>query len=403
MLIRNMGPSRNLSGLGLDDQLELFSDICKKQPTRSLLHHLGLLQTKKTDYETAEATLFKALGFHERYFETTRGESTRNILTSLGCLYVDWAEALQAKSDSSSEALFQKAEKYLQDATKYHYRMPHPYHALARMYMRMGDRCKDSPQRFDYYAQSLEEIEQGKENVLPSKNRMIYEMETLLQARLENKEAIRSAIHVLAKDHRSARGYYLYSRVLLDKAKSLDSQDKRLGLEEALSIIEEGLFKFPIDEACLKLKAEIIRQLFPNDDRKYFTSLERWFQMSRGRSTQLLYELAFTAFKLQYYRSSSRAFSELERRSRGHPERLAVKNYLLDAEGRREIHKGTVMGSQDRYIGDIRVDSLPKLDQNVRFSTEQCEFEPKENLPVTFSIGFDYIGPKAVDVRPQTE
>jgi hypothetical protein len=113
-----------------------------------------------------------------------------------------------------------------------------------------------------------------------------------------------------------------------------------------------------------------------------------------------LYELAVTAFKLRYYKSSFRTFLELEKRSRGHPERLAVKNYLLDAEGRREIHRGTIMQPQDRYIGEIRVDSLAKLDRNIKFSIEQCEFEPKENLRVTFSIGFDCIGPKAVDVRP---
>jgi tetratricopeptide (TPR) repeat protein len=400
LLIRNIGPSRNLSGLDLEDQLELFSKICRKQPTRSLVHHLGLLKTKAKDYKGAEATLLRALGLRERYTEAYRGESTRNILTSLGCLYVGWAEASQEQGDvSSSVALFQKAEKYLQDAIKYHYPMPHPYHALARMYMRMGDRCKDSPQRFDYYAQSLQTIEQGKENVYPVKAGMIYEMETLLQTRLDNREAIKGAIHVLAKDHRSARGYYLYSRALFAKARSLNGRDKRMELEEALSVIKEGLFKFPVDEPCLRIRAEIVRELYPNNDKKYFVALERWFQMSRGRSVQFLYELAFIAFKLKYYRSSFRTFSRLEKRSRGYPERLAIKNYLLDAKGRRGIYKGTVMSSRSRYLGEIRVDSLPKLNQNIRFSIEQCEFEPKEGDTVNFSIGFDYIGPKAVDVR----
>jgi hypothetical protein len=401
LLIRNMGPSRNLSGFDLDDQLELFLRICRRQPTRSLVHHLGLLQGKAKDYKSAEVTLLRALGFHERHMEAYRGESTKNIMTSLGCVYVDWAEDVLTTSGDSetSEILFQKAEKYLQDVIKFHYPMPHPYHALARMYMRMGDRCKDSPQRFDYYAQSLEAIEQGKENVYATKTRMLYEIETMLQTRLENKAAIKAAIQVLAKDHRSARGYYLYARAMLERGKSLEGNEKDSALEEAFSVINEGLTRFPIDEACLRLRAEVTRELYPADDRKYFEALERWFQMSRGHSVPLLYELAVTAFKLGYFKTSFRTFPILERRSRGYPDRLNIKQYMVNEKGQRIIYKGTIMGSSSPYIGEIRVDSMPKLGQNIRFSIELCDFEPKERDPVSFFIGFDYVAPKAVDIR----
>jgi len=403
LLIRNMGPNRNVSDFKLADQLELFSVICKKQPTRSLLHHFGLLQAQSKNFSEAKKTLLGALDFRERYLDAYRGESTRNILTSIGCTYVNWAEESIVTGKGSPDALFQGAEKYLQDAMRFRYPMPHPYHALARMYMRIGDRCGEDIERFEHYAKAIEVIDLGKKNVYGQKVRPLYEIETMLYTRLRNEEAIEKAIFVLEKKYKSASGYYLFAKTMLLRSQTMRPTERKIALREALSRLDEGLSKFPTDEPCLRLKAELFKKLYPLEDEKllkwYFTLLEQWFQITRWHSTELLYELAVTAFKLGYFETSFKRFARLDKISQGHPERFVIREYMQDKNKRKIIYRGTILRFTSPYEGEIRVDSMPYLERNIRFSVEMCNFVPKEGDAVSFFIGFDYVSPEAVDVR----
>lgn len=402
LLILNFGPKRRGSRLSLSDRLELFSTICSRTPTKSLLHHFGLLQAELKDFSNAEKTLLKALGFREMYLDAYYGESNRNIQTSLGCMYIDWAEEKITTGDvESAEELFPKAERYLHDAMKYHYPAPHPYHALARMYMRRGDRLGEDPRRFEHYANALDVIDIGKRNVHAPRGRELYTLETMIQTQLENEEAIKEAISVLEDKYRSPRGRYLYCTAVLAKCKSLRAREKREALEGALRVLDEGLYKFPTDEPCLRVKAEIIKTLHPREEKMIFEALERWHQMSRWHSVELLFELAVAAFKLSYYDTSFKRFAKLERVSRGHPERFTVREYMKNGKGQRIVYRGTILRIRSPYEGEIRVDSLPRLDYNIRFAAETCTFIPKEGDVVSFLLGFNYVSPQAIDVRKE--
>jgi hypothetical protein len=108
--------------------------------------------------------------------------------------------------------------------------------------------------------------------------------------------------------------------------------------------------------------------------------------------------LAVLAFKSEYYKTSSDTFNKLERRSTGHPERFVVREYMVDEKGEKRLFRGTVMTPKSPYLGEIRVDSLPKLTYNVRFSPEMCTVVPRETDTVTFFIGFDFVSPRALDL-----
>lgn len=405
LLIRNIGPNRNVSDLKLPEQLELFSLICRKNPTRSLLHHLGLLQIQTKNFSRAEATLNRALKFRERFFSAFRGESTRNIMTSLGSMYVNWAEDRIAAGGDSPDVLFDKAEKYLKDAMRFRYPMPHPYHALARMYMRIGDRCGEDVEKLEFYAKALEVIDSGKKNVYGKKATILYEIETMVFTHLQDQEAIEKAISILETKYKSARGYYLYAKTLLIKSKTMRPRERKEILNEALSRLYEAVMRFPTDEPCLRLRAEIFKTLYPLKEEKilktYFGLLEKWFQVSRWHSSEQLYDLGVTAFRLKYFKTSFKRFSRLDKISQGHPERFVVKEYMQDRKGQKIVYKGTILQIKSLYEGEIRVDSIPGLDYNIRFSLEMLHFAPQEGQAVSFFIGFDYVSPKAVDVRKQ--
>lgn len=398
LLVLNFGTKSNTSRLTLDDRLELFARICQKKPTKTLLHHYGLLLAQSEDFGVAEKTLLKAKNFRERYIESYYGESNRNILTSLGCMYVEWAEHNLA-AGKESDHLFEKAEKYLQDAMKFRHPTPHPYHALARMHMRRGDRSGDDPKRFEYYALALDVLDIGKRSVSTPSARELYGLETIIQAQVENEEAIRKAISIIEKTYRSPRGHYLLCKAIITRSAKMRAKERKRALEEALEVVREALYKFPTDEPCLRVKAEIIKKLYPGDQKQYFEALERWFQMSRWQTIELLYELAVAAFKLKYYDTSFKRFSRLEKRSRGHPERFVIREYMEDQKGQKAVYRGTIMRIENPYEGEIRVDSLQRLSRNIRFSVETCNFVPRENDRVTFFIGFNYASPQAIDVR----
>lgn len=399
LLIRNMGPNRNLSDLKPEELLEIFRKVCEKSPTRSLLHHMGLLYVRIKDFEAAESTLLRALRFHERFVEAYRGESNQNILTSLGSMYIEWAKEKQAAGDNAgADTLYKKAETYLTDAMKGRYPKPHPYHAMARMYLQLGDDCGDDPRRYDFYAKALETTDLGKKNIEELRTRALFEIEVTLYERLQNEKAITDAISTLEKKYSSPRGYYIYAKTLVVfKPKH---EDRKIRLEKALETVKKGLKSFPADEPLMKLRAEIIEELYPKDLKRHFEALEQWFAISKWQDIDLMYDLAVDAFILGYYPTSFRVFGQLERRSSGYRDRFKFARYFLEENGEKKKFDGTIVRIIDPYEGEIRVDSLPNLDRNIRFRTETVRaFIPRENDVVSFCIGFNYVSPECVDVE----
>jgi len=61
--------------------------------------------------------------------------------------------------------------------------------------------------------------------------------------------------------------------------------------------------------------------------------------------------------------------------------------------------EGSIIRIRNPYEGEIRVETLPNLDRNIRFRTEMLNFIPRENDYVRFSIGFNCVSPEAIDVK----
>lgn len=392
LLIRNMGPSRNRSDFDWDQLIEIYQMIVKKNPTKGFLHHLGILYYKTKDFEKAEEFLLKALKFKETQVEAYRGESNRNIFTSLGSTYLEWGKDSKKLKPVEAESLFCKAEDYLTQAMKGRYGKPHPYHVMARMLLEQGD-SDQSPKKYDYYARALETISLAKGNIEKKRLRALFEIEIKIFERLQKDDMIKESINVLKDDYSSSSGYYIYAKALML------NHDEKESYQKALEVVNEGLKSFATDESLMKLRIDLNNKLYPNDLKKNFQALEQWFTISKWHDIDLIYELAVNAFILGYYPTSARVYKQLEKKSVGHHNRFKFSRFYLNENGEKKIFEGTIVRILSPYEGEIRVDSLPVLDRNIRFRTETCNFTPLENQYVTFFIGFNFVSPECVDVK----
>jgi len=393
VLIRNMGPNRNRSDLNYFQIIEIFLMIVSKSPTKGFLHHLGILYLKIKEFENAEEYLLKALKFKARQIEAYRGESNRNILTSLGSAYLEWAKEKQKLDPEKAEALFKKAEKYLIDAMQGRYRKPHPYHVMARMLLHQGDNNHNSPKKYAFYAQALETIDVAKRNIEKERIRALIEIEIQLFDRLHKDDSIKGAIEILEKDYSSSSGYYVYAKTLMHHG----GQDNFV---KAMEIVAKGLHSFPADEPLMKVKIEITKELHPSDIKRNFQILDQWYTISKWQDTDLMYDLAVNAFILGYYPTCFKVYRQLERKSVGHKNRFRFSRSFLDEKGEKKLFEGTIVKINNPYEGEIRVDSLPLLEKNIRFRTMTCRnFTPIEGQYVTFYISFNYVSPECVEVH----
>jgi len=404
LLIRNMGPNRNLSDFKDDQLLEIFLKVIEKNPLRSLLHHTGLLYMKKKDFPKSEQMLLKALNTHDRFVEAYRGESTQNILTSLGMMYMEWAQWVKdtqmADAEAIMEGLYRKSEYYLSDAMRSRYPKPHPYHVMARMNLQRGDYCGNDSKRFEYYSKALEVVDLARKTVDESRIRALIEVEIQLRERTKDEKALMEAVDVLEKKYSSSRGYYIYIKTLLANITRLKPSDTKERLSKANGILEKGLKSFPADESLMRLKAEVTKLLYPGDRKRYFDALDQWFAVSKWQEIGLMYDLAVSAFMLGYYPTSFKVFGQLEKRSAGFRDRFSFPQYYVDEKGEKKSFDGTIVRINDPYEGEIRVDSLQNLDRNLRFRIEACRgFVPQETDSVRFWIGFNYVSPECVEIE----
>lgn len=171
-------------------------------------------------------------------------------------------------------------------------------------------------------------------------------------------------------------------------------------MELALGKVDEGLKHFRSDERCLGLRARVFRELAPRELKKYYTALIKWKSAATRPNVRLLFELARTAFVLEYYDDSKKFFQELETGvGLGHRLRTRPRYPIADEEGNSVEFEGVITSIFSSYEGEIRCESLRNLRYPIAFRPIACRFTPSSGDLVRFDIAFSFRNPIAINVR----
>jgi hypothetical protein len=401
LLVWHIGPNANPQVLSYVQQRQIFRTVCEKYPIRSLVHHWGVLETDDHKYVEAERLLKWALELPRDDIEAYRGESDQTILTSLGNLYSHKGmEFIDEGEEAKAEEYFENAEACFRDAKHGEFPNAHAYHAHANMWYQRGRRATSEPEALDCYAHALEVLTIAKDNLNEDDLQRIYELDTMVWGQIGDESKIEQNLVVLKDKYNTASGYYLYAQLLWRKTQEKERDEKEQLLKLALRKVDEGLKYFRSDERCLGLRAKVFRELAPRELKKYYTALIKWKTAATRPNVRLLFELARTAFLLEYYDDSKKFFQELEAGvGLGHRLRSRSQYPVADEEGNRVEFEGAITSIFSSYEGEIRCESLRSLRYPIAFRPIACRFTPSSGDLVKFNIAFSFRNPIAINVR----
>jgi hypothetical protein len=401
LLVSHVGPNAKPPLFSYAQQRQVFRTVCEKYPIRSLVHHWGILETDDHDYSEAERLLKWALELPRDDIEAYRGESDQTILTSLGNLYSHQGMEFMDKGEGEkAEDCFGNAAACFRDAKHGEFSNTHAYHAHANMWYQRGRRATNEPEALDYYAHALEVLELAKDNLNEDELQRIYELDIMVWGQIGDQAKIGQNLEILKDRYNTASGYYLCAQLLWRKAEEKEGEEKAQLLKRALEKIDEGLKHFPSDERCLGLKAKIFKELAPRKLSKYYTALIKWKTAATTPNVWRLFELARTAFVLEYYDDSKKFFKELETGiGLGHKSRTRPQYPIVDEEGNKVEFQGAITNIFSSYEGEIRCESLRNLRYPIAFRPIACGFIPSVGDLVRFYIAFSFRNPIAINVR----
>jgi hypothetical protein len=401
LLVEYIGPNAKLQILSYEQQRQIFSTVCERNPIRSLVHHWGILEIDGHQYLEAERLLKWALELPREGIEAYRGESDQTILTSLGNLYSHMGmESIKQEEQPKAEEYFEKAEDCFRNAKHGEFPNAHAYHAHTLMWSLRGDRTADDSEKLNHYAKALEILSLAKDNLNEDDLQPIYELETQIWGKIGDETKINENVEILRDNFKSASGYYLYAQLLWYKAQKKEGDGREKLSRSALRKVEKGLKFFPYDERCLPLRAKLIKELSPDDLRKYYESLRSWEAVATAPNAWLSYESGRTAFLLGYYDYSREFFTELETGiGIGHRLRSCSRYPIRDEKGNKRDFEGIIVNIFSSYEGEARCDTLRSLRYPIAFRPIACRFTPSCGDIVKFHIEFSFRGPLAVNVR----
>jgi tetratricopeptide (TPR) repeat protein len=378
---------------------DFFVAICSVYRTRSLLHHWGLLEEDCGDYQKAEELYKNALELQRDFFESFKGESDQNILTSLGTLLSKKGNDLLKKGiNHKANECFKEAENYFKNAKHGEYPNAHAYHSHANMWLNRGKQEKTNELKMYDFAKALEIISLAKDNINEEELIALSDLETQIWLEIGNEENIKRCALSISKNHKSPRGYYLSAQYKFRNA-IINDRINRIELEASLKIINESLKEYPNDEFCLALKCKIWNKLYQDEINDYYKNLYDWYLNSLSKNVNLLFDLGRIAFIKEFYELSEKIFDELQMYiGQGHKYRSVPRNPIKEYN-KAKIYEGTIRFIKNRFRGFISCDNLINLKSLIPFNPVACGFTPNIGDFVRYNIYFSFRGPRAENIK----
>lgn len=387
LLVRNI----HQSDFSFRQKQDLYKKACEKQEIRSVVHHWGILEMDNDHMDEARKLLERALNLKEPY-GLFKGESDRNILTSLGVLHSRIALSNYESNPEIAARNVDLAESYFQKAKTTGFVGEHPYGAHASMLYEIACRTTDETDKMNYLSSALQIIDDAKKRGVAKKaGTYLDEIELKIWALLDDEKKIYDSIEAIAEKRHSAKGYYLYTKFLIRFGKTQKNKEK------AYSILLEGLKRFPDDQECAVLRIELFLELYPKDLKQLYSLLSTYADQTAYPQISLLFEAATLAIQMGYYSPGLKWYQKLERLSRNEENRFEIRRYLTDNIGNRRVLKGQIVKIIDQYNGEIRCETLPEYPRSIRF--RPIGLPLGENDTVMFNLGFSLVDPIATNVK----
>jgi len=399
LLIENFSTKGKSTYFTLIQQRDLFIAACTNSQSRSILHHLALIEMELEQFEEAEWHLLDALELPKESSELYKGESDQNILTSLGKLNsILGNDLLKANDYAMSAEKFAKAEEYFKDAKHGDYPNSYAYHANAYMWFQKFKNDIRPQDRISSVGKALEIINLGKDNLNSDEVVPLLELETDIFTKVGDEDSIRSLIENISVRYNIATGYFIYANFLYRKGTS-SVQYSKLYYDQALKTLNDALSNYPKDEKCLTLKCKILVIRGGVKDEELYDQLSQWSSIATSDNAMLQYHFARLAFILTHYDQSRELFDELEAGvGMGSNNRSKTSNPIIDDEtGEPKVFAGIVNEVYSKMEGAIRVNSFSSKIV-VNFRPISSKFNVQKGASVKFNIAFSYRGPFAVNV-----
>jgi hypothetical protein len=399
LLIDNFSTKVKTGYFTSQQEKELFLAACQNSQTRSLKHHLALVELELEEYKYAENHLIEALELPRESEESYKGESDQNILTSLGNLNSILAiHSFRKKEYEKATEQFNVAQEYFNEAKHGDYPNVYAYHANANMWFQKAKSDSILVEKASSLSKCLEIIDLAKDNLNKNELQPILELETYLWTFIGDENSVKSFVDEISEKYNSANGFYIYAYYYFKKA-LFSETFKELYIDRALAILNEALSKHAQNEKCLALKCKILIETNKVDDDYLYDIIEDWKSVATKDDAFLLYNCARLAFILGYYERSNELFEELENGvGMGNKSRSKSIGIIIDrSTGNPKVFAGEVIDIFSRYDGNIKVSSLSsKL--IIKFRPVTAKFNVYRGATVKFEIGFSYRGPIALNI-----
>lgn len=409
LLVKYLGPNGIDKGkINEEHLIRLYDTLLDNEIEDStILHHYGILESSRENFEKAENLLNKSLKSSRRYRGGALGiEQEKNILNSLGVLYSK--DALKYLSDDLDTALklYDKADFYFRSSKMRDVTNPYPFHSRAYSLFRRGEYYDSNGQTEDaykYYSEALEVIAEAKESISEYEIEAVLSLESkIYNEKLGNfKMAHERLQSFIDKAPHVVSGYILMSRLIFNEAKKHRKNVPRYKelLEQASFYVAEGLKVSKKDQDLLKLKYYILRDIEPNNIEKIYEILLERYRAFDGNCSELklLFELGVISFERRKYNESKAFFRELSEKCYDHPNRTGIKRVAQDSKKKDKKFKGYIskfISKKEAYVSSEEI-GYPIMFVPI---AQKRELHPRED--VEFKVAFNYRGALAIDLRP---
>ncbi len=401
LLISRIGPNVTDSPFTSSQLRAMFAPLCSKYQVRAILHHAALVELNDGKYEDAERLLIRAVSAETDLNESYRGESSQNVLTTLGALYTRWGmQLLDQGQDDNAAIKFDQAEQSLVQAKHGDFVNAYAYHALAHLHYQLAQRTASETERINYLAAALETIQYGQDNTDSEEGAIFEELEQKIWLVYGKCGQALAIAERMVKQHHSPRGYFLVASWLARSGWTGQTDDQSAGdIEEAFRILEQTLELFPEDEYCLGLYCRLLRCHKPGLHAERLEKLKAWYNISDHDSVDLLYDLGRLSFVAGHYTDSRAYFKELsEGIGSSTRRRFRTGEPIKDSKNNVRMFSGKIVVVRSRTHGEVECNDLQDLPYNLRFSPRAASFNVSRGDQVKFKIAFTLLGPMAWDL-----
>ncbi len=396
--INHLSQKRRDIQFTLNQLNDIFEALCLKDATSSLLHHNAIIKQKLKRYNEAIDLLKSALkqieierydGVFERpnYILNTWG----SIAAEKGFIHQDKGEFIKA------EQYFKQASNLFHQARKINPSDSYPYFTEAYVFYRRGNKTNDLAEKIEFYSRALDILdvalsyvdETSFELYLKTKMRILVELKDI-----PSNEILKIAEELVNYD-KNLFGYYIYGYKLFEEIHQINDIEKREEkASEILKILEKALEFNRNDSQCLNLTIKILGTVFPEkleDIDYYYELLNNLFANQDYLNPKQMFEYGVICFKKRFYETARRVFKKLKRSSYDIPRRYMLRDILDD------VFEGEIE-SVDQFQGHV-MSTKPHIKFRIYFNPLYHNRIFRKGDIVTFKIGFNYVGPIAVEIK----